>query len=116
MVNCNFCMMVDGKLPANKVYEDGEFLAIKDIHPKAPVHILIIPKKHFDSINAVGDHLGDIDLMGKMMVLAKTIAKKEGVNASGYRLIINTGEDARQEVDHLHMHLLGGKPLQGFGF
>ncbi len=112
MLNCNFCMIVDGKLPSERVYEDDDFIAVKDIHPKAPVHVLIIPKKHYDSINDVGEHIGDVDLMGKMIIVAKRLAKKEGISASGYRMTINNGEDAGQEVDHIHMHLLGGEPLR----
>ncbi len=112
MLNCNFCMIVDGKLPSEMVYEDNDIIAINDIHPKAPVHVLIIPKKHYDSVNSVGEHIGDLDLMGKMILVAKKLAKKLNVDASGYRLVINTGENAGQEVDHIHMHLLAGERLK----
>jgi histidine triad (HIT) family protein len=103
--NCIFCKIVAGQIPARKAYEDEQVLAFHDIHPWAPVHILIIPKLHVVSMVDVGpDHL---DLLGRMMVLSSRLMKELGVN-NGYRHVINTGPDGRQEVQHLHMHVMGG--------
>jgi len=103
--NCIFCKIVAGQIPARKAYEDEQVLAFHDIHPWAPVHILIIPKLHVVSMVDVGpEHL---DLLGRMMVLSSRLMKELGV-INGYRHIINTGPDGRQEVQHLHMHVMGG--------
>lgn len=103
--NCIFCKIVAGQIPARKAYEDEQVLAFHDIHPWAPVHILIIPKLHVVSMVDVGpEHL---DLLGRMMVLSSRLMKELGVN-NGYRHVINTGPDGRQEVQHLHMHVMGG--------
>lgn len=103
--NCIFCKIVAGQIPARKAYEDEQVLAFHDIHPWAPVHILIIPKRHVVSMVDVGpEHL---DLLGRMMVLSSRLMKELGVN-NGYRHVINTGPDGRQEVQHLHMHVMGG--------
>ncbi len=103
--NYIFCKIVAGQIPARKAYEDEQVLAFHDIHPWAPVHILIIPKLHVVSMVDVGpDHL---DLLGRMMVLSSRLMKELGVN-NGYRHVINTGPDGRQEVQHLHMHVMGG--------
>jgi histidine triad (HIT) family protein len=103
--NCIFCKIVAGQIPARKAYEDEQVLAFHDIHPWAPVHILIIPKLHLVSMVDVGpEHL---DLLGRMMVLSSRLMKELGV-INGYRHVINTGPDGRQEVQHLHMHVMGG--------
>jgi histidine triad (HIT) family protein len=103
--NCIFCKIVAGQIPARKAYEDEQVLAFHDIHPWAPVHILIVPKLHVVSMVDVGpEHL---DLLGRMMVLSSRLMKELGVN-NGYRHVINTGPDGRQEVQHLHMHVMGG--------
>jgi histidine triad (HIT) family protein len=103
--NCIFCKIVAGQIPARKAYEDEQVLAFHDIHPWAPVHILIIPKLHVVSMVDVGpEHL---DLLGRMMVLSSRLMKELGV-INGYRHVINTGPDGRQEVQHLHMHVMGG--------
>jgi histidine triad (HIT) family protein len=103
--NCIFCKIVAGQIPARKAYEDEQVLAFHDIHPWAPVHILIIPKRHVVSMVDVGpEHL---DLLGRMMVLSSRLMKELGVS-NGYRHVINTGPDGRQEVQHLHMHVMGG--------
>lgn len=106
---CLFCQIVDKEIKADVVYEDEKFLGFKDIEPKAPVHILIILKKHIPSV----DHLesADGELTGELILAAKNIAKEQGISNTGYRLIFNIGEDAGQTIDHLHLHLLGGKKL-----
>lgn len=108
-MSCLFCRIVAGEIPAAKVYEDDELLAFKDIHPKAPLHLLIIPKEHIESMAALeGRHA---PLMGRMMVLAQRLAAENG-SPEGFRTVVNTGRVGRQEVYHLHMHLLGGpEPL-----
>ncbi len=109
MNDCLFCRIVGGEIPAKIRYENNKFIAFDDINPNAPVHILIIPKKHIASVNDLKEE--DSDLMGRMILLARNIAKKNNLDQSGYRLIINSGPDAGQVVFHLHMHILGGKKL-----
>jgi histidine triad (HIT) family protein len=103
--NCIFCKIVAGQIPARKAHEDDELLAFHDINPWAPVHILIIPKLHLASFYDVqGTHQA---VLGRMMVLAPKLMRELGV-VNGFRTVINTGEDGRQEVPHLHMHVMGG--------
>ena len=109
IMSCLFCRIVAGEIPAAKVYEDDELLAFKDIHPKAPLHLLIIPKEHIESMAVLKDR--HAPLMGRMMVLAQRLATENG-SPEGFRTVVNTGRVGRQEVYHLHMHLLGGpEPL-----
>ncbi len=103
--NCLFCKIAAGQIPASKVHEDDELIAFHDIHPWAPVHILIVPKAHIASMEAVGpEHAG---LLGRMMALSPQLMRELGVS-NGYRHVINTGADGRQEVMHLHLHVMGG--------
>ena len=103
--HCIFCKIVAGQIPSKKVHEDDELLAFHDIHPWAPVHILIIPKQHIVSMADVGDeHAG---LLGRMMALSPRLMRELGVT-NGYRHVINTGRDGHQEVMHLHLHVMGG--------
>lgn len=104
-----FCQIVAGEIPSQKVYETENVLAFRDINPKAPVHVLIIPKKHIESVNDVAE--ADEVILGEMILAAKEVAKQEGISEKGYRLIANTGRDGGQLVPHLHFHLLGGKNL-----
>lgn len=108
MEDCLFCKIIKGEIPSEKVYEDEEILAFRDIHPKAPVHILVIPKKHIASAKEI--EIEDEALIGKIYTAIKKIAQKEGLK-NGYRIVNNCGEDGGQEVMHLHFHLLGGKKL-----
>jgi histidine triad (HIT) family protein len=103
--NCIFCKIVAGQIPAKKVYEDDRVLAFHDINPWAPVHILLIPKLHLVSMVDVGP--AHEALLGHMMVLSSRLMKDLGLS-NGYRHVINTGPDGRQEVQHLHMHVMGG--------
>ena len=103
--NCVFCKIVAGQIPAKKVYEDDRVLAFHDINPWAPVHILLIPKLHLVSMVDVGP--AHEALLGHMMVLSSRLMKDLGLS-NGYRHVINTGPDGRQEVQHLHMHVMGG--------
>ena len=103
--NCLFCKIVAGKIPSKKVYEDDDILAFHDIQPWAPVHFLMIPKQHITSMVDVGpEHAG---LLGKMMSLSPKLMLDLGVT-NGYRHLINTGVDGRQEVQHVHLHVMGG--------
>jgi histidine triad (HIT) family protein len=103
---CIFCKIVNKELPSNHVLENDDFVAFHDLNPKAPVHILIIPKLHVDSFNEV-----TAEMMMKMTSFMHEVAKKVGVEKSGYRLITNVGDNGGQEVKHLHFHLLGGAKL-----
>jgi histidine triad (HIT) family protein len=108
-MDCIFCQIASGKIPSDIVYQDQEIVAFRDINPKAPVHILIIPKKHIASLDQLSQ--SDTALVGRMVALASRLAKDEGVAEKGYRLAINCGKEGGQLVPHLHMHLLGGRQL-----
>ena len=110
MNNCTFCRIVTGKRPGTIVYKDQQTTAFRDIHPVAPSHILIVPNKHISSINEMD--LTDEILIGHLFTVARQIAEQEGIQKSGYRLIINTGPDACQTIFHLHLHLIGGQPVR----
>lgn len=103
--NCIFCKIIAGQIPAKKAYEDEQVLAFHDINPWAPVHVLVIPKRHIATLADIGD--GDEALMGKMLALAPKLMRELGVT-NGFRTLINTGKDGLQEVYHLHMHVIGG--------
>jgi len=103
--NCIFCKIARGEIPSKKVYEDADILAFNDIHPIAPVHFLIIPKVHVPSLMDVDDSHQSV--LGKMMGLAGRLAREQG-STDGFRVIINTGRVGRQEVYHLHLHVIGG--------
>lgn len=109
MSDCIFCKIGARQIPAMVVHDEEDLLAFRDINPQAPVHILIIPKKHYTSLNDVEG--AECGLIGRMFSAAKAIAKQEKINGSGYRLIINTGANAGQSVAHLHLHLMGGRPM-----
>ncbi len=109
MNECLFCKMVSGVIPCDKVHENEYVLAFRDIDPKAPTHILIIPKKHITTLNEINEN--DQDLLGELLLTAKKIAKDEGIDASGYRTVFNCNSDGGQTVFHIHMHLLGGRPM-----
>lgn len=108
---CVFCRIVAGQLPGDIVYRDDDFLAFRDISPQAPKHVLIIPKTHIRSIAELTP--GQETMVGRLLILAKNLAEKEGIAKSGYRLVINCGPEGGQEVPHLHLHLLGGRKLSG---
>lgn len=106
MGNCLFCKIIKGEIPSDKVYEDEEILAFKDINPAAPIHILVIPKKHITSLAQMEKE--DEEIVGRIYGVINQIAEEQGVKESGYRVIVNCGKDAGQEVMHLHFHLLAG--------
>ncbi len=107
-MNCIFCRIAKGELPCEEVYRDEYVLAFKDIHPKAPVHTLVIPLAHVPDANALRE---DPSLGGRLLAAAAEVARREGVAEPGYRIIINCGPEGGQEVGHLHLHVLGGRPL-----
>jgi histidine triad (HIT) family protein len=109
MSDCIFCKIIAGELPAETVYQDDACIAIRDINPHAPKHLLIIPRRHLDGIAAMT--AADEGLIGHLFWAATQVAAQEGIAASGYRLVINEGRDGGQAVPHLHVHLLGGTRL-----
>lgn len=106
---CLFCRIADGDIPSEIVWQDEDLVAFKDINPAAPVHVLIIPRKHLASLNEMEEE--DITVIGKISYVAATLAKQLGIAESGWRLISNCGKNSGQEVPHLHYHLVGGKFL-----
>jgi histidine triad (HIT) family protein len=106
---CLFCRIIAGELPSDIVYQDEDFLAFRDIEPQAPKHVLIVPKTHITSLAQLAEE--QQGLVGRLVVLAKNLAEKEGIAKSGYRLVINCGPEGGQLVPHLHLHLIGGRRL-----
>ena len=111
--DCIFCKIIRKEIPAAPVYEDELVLGFKDIHPLAPVHLLIVPKKHIVNVSAA--EASDEAMIGRMFTAARTMAAEAGVAESGYRLTLNNNRDAGQDVFHLHMHLMGGRRMQRMG-
>ena len=109
MDDCLFCKIIKKEIPSKVVYEDDTVLTFRDINPVAPVHILVIPKKHIGSLVELTNE--DEAIVGKIYTIINKIAKQEGIAEKGFRVIVNCGEDGGQEVKHLHFHLLGGKKL-----
>ncbi len=109
MEDCIFCKIIKREIPSSIVYEDSEIIAFRDVNPQAPVHILVIPKKHISSLIELKED--DETLVGKIYTVINKIAEQEGMDKKGFRVIVNCGEDGGQEVKHLHFHILGGKKL-----
>lgn len=107
MEDCLFCKIVEGQIPSTKVYEDEWVYCFEDINPQARVHVLVVPRAH---LRDAADDL-PLELLGRMARAAEEVARIKGITQSGYRLVMNTGADARQSVAHLHMHVLGGEQL-----
>ncbi len=105
--DCVFCKIADGKLPATYLFQDDEIMTIENIYPEAKVHALVIPKNHI-VLNSLAD---SEELLGRLIVRAREAAEIKGIKDSGYRIVINTGKDARADFEHLHLHILGGKKL-----
>lgn len=108
-MDCIFCGIASGKIPADVVYQDNELMAFRDIQPQAPTHLLIILKAHLPSLNDLRDE--HKNLMGRIILLARDLANQEGLSSKGYRLTLNCGSEGGQAVPHLHFHLLGGRKL-----
>ncbi|WP_252176292.1 histidine triad nucleotide-binding protein [Endozoicomonas sp. 4G] len=108
-MNCLFCKMVAGEIPVDKVYEDDDVLAFRDINPQAPVHVQIIPRKHIATLNDATPE--DQAVLGKMMLVASQIAKDEGFSEDGYRTVMNCNSHGGQSVYHIHLHLIGKRQM-----
>ncbi|MBL7959982.1 histidine triad nucleotide-binding protein [bacterium] len=109
MSDCIFCKIVKKEIPSQFIYEDSDVVAFKDLHPKAPTHILLIPKKHIEKLTDMKAE--DSTLGGKLLLAVSKIAEIEGIKENGFRVVVNNGQYAGQEVFHLHFHILGGKPM-----
>lgn len=109
MTDCIFCKIINKEVPTEIVYEDNKVIVFKDIEPKAPLHLLIVPKKHVFSVNHLEPE--DKELIGELFLVAQKTAREQNVVETGYRLIFNVGKDAGQTVNHLHLHLMGGGKL-----
>lgn len=108
-MNCLFCQIIKKEIPSKFVYEDEKLVIFKDINPKAKIHLLVVPKKHIDSVAVLTKE--DINLVGQLIWQAKKIAEEFKIDKTGYKLIFNTGPDSGQTINHLHLHLLGGEKL-----
>lgn len=113
MMDCIFCKIAQDELPSTKVFENDEIVAFKDINPVAPVHILVIPKKHIASLATIETQ--DAEMLGRMMLVIRDIATEQGLDENGYRVLSNHGTDSGQLVDHLHFHIIGGRKLGTIG-
>ncbi|MET0052776.1 MAG: histidine triad nucleotide-binding protein [Candidatus Thiodiazotropha sp.] len=109
MSECLFCKFVSGEIAPNIVYQDDDVLAFRDINPQSPTHVLVIPKRHIPTLNDLSP--ADAELVGKLYLTAKKVAEEEGIDESGYRTVMNCNEEAGQTVFHIHLHLLGGRPM-----
>jgi histidine triad (HIT) family protein len=109
MSDCLFCKIAEKQIPAKVVYEDDRAVAFRDINPQAPTHILIVPRKHIASLNELTD--ADAAITGHLLVVAQKLAHQEGIAERGWRTVFNTGKEAGQTVFHIHLHLVGGRPL-----
>jgi histidine triad (HIT) family protein len=109
MSDCLFCKFVSGEITPDVVYDDPDVLAFRDVNPQAPTHILVIPKRHISTLNDLDS--GDAELVGKLYLAAQRVAQDEGIAEPGYRTLINCNAEAGQSVFHIHLHLLGGRPM-----
>jgi histidine triad (HIT) family protein len=109
MADCLFCRIIKREIPASVVFEDDRLIAFNDINPQAPTHVLVVPKRHVDTLNDL--QAGDDALVGEMIRRAAAIAKERGIDASGFRTVFNTNRGAGQTVFHIHLHLIGGRPM-----
>lgn len=107
-MSCIFCKIVEGTIPSTAIYQDDRCYAFSDLHPQAPTHVLIVPREHIASLSEAAE--GHKGLLGHLMWVAAEIARSKGLS-KGYRVVVNNGEDGGQTVDHIHLHLLGGRPM-----
>jgi len=110
---CVFCNMAKDPVHSSPIYRDERVFVVRDINPKAPVHLLVVPNQHLNSLAYIGP--GQVPIMGHLFVVAEEMARREGVTLSGFRLALNQGQDAGQSIDHLHLHLLAGHKLRAMG-
>lgn len=113
MQNCLFCKIIAGEIKSDKIYEDNDLVAFKDINPKGPVHILFVPKKHYATLNDIPEN--ELSIVSKIFRACQKTAKEMGIAGTGYRMLVNTNKDSGQEVFHVHWHLIGGKKLGPMG-
>jgi histidine triad (HIT) family protein len=113
VADCIFCRIIAGEIPSQMVYQDELVVAFRDIHPVAPVHLLIVPRKHVNRLTETTE--ADREWLARIQEVAAELARREGVAESGFRLVANFGPDGGQEVPHVHYHLVGGRPLGGIG-
>lgn len=111
--DCIFCKIASGAIPAEKVYEDEHVVAFNDIHPAAPTHVLVVPREHHASLDEIPE--GRMDLMARIFGAVREIARTSGIAKDGYRVVVNTNRAAGQEIFHLHVHIMGGRPLGSMG-
>jgi histidine triad (HIT) family protein len=109
VTDCLFCKIAEGEIPATIVHQDADTVAFRDIQPQAPVHVLVIPRRHLSGIGSASQE--DADLLSSVMLAAKRVADMEGIDGSGYRCVLNEGADASQSVPHLHVHVIGGRKM-----
>ncbi|MBN1221863.1 MAG: histidine triad nucleotide-binding protein [Candidatus Aminicenantes bacterium] len=109
MEGCIFCKIADREIPSKIIFEDADILAFDDINPQAPVHVLLIPKEHYASLNNIPE--SKKDLLGHILLKARQIARDKGIGERGYRIVLNTARDSGQEVFHIHFHILGGRRM-----
>ncbi len=109
MTDCLFCKMANGEIEPDLVYEDDEVIAFRDINPQAPTHVLVVPREHIPTLNDLQPR--HAELVGRMFLAAKEVARKEGIQEGGYRTVVNCNRDAGQSVFHIHLHVLGGRPM-----
>jgi len=110
MEGCIFCKIINKEIPASMVFEDEKMIAFNDINPQAPIHILLIPREHFSSLNEIPEEKKNI--LSHLLLKARQIAQEKGIAEKGYRIVLNTAKDSGQEVFHIHLHLLGGRRMQ----
>ena len=110
VADCLFCKIVAGDIPSDQVYADDAVIAFRDIAPQAPVHVLVVPRRHVSGLDGLRE---DFDLAGRLLTAAANVARLEGVHATGYRVAVNHGRHGAQTVGHVHLHVLGGRQLHG---
>ena len=109
MSDCLFCKIIEGSIPSDKVFEDDDFIAFKDINPQSKIHILVVPKKHIEMLSGCGED--EKDILSGLLLTANNVAKILHIDETGYRVVVNSGSDGGQIIFHLHLHLMGGSKL-----
>ena len=108
-MDCIFCRIISGEIPSDILYQDEQVIAFRDINPKAPVHLLLVPREHIESLAVLSED--EASIMGHLVAVANRLAREAGISEKGYRLVVNSGPEGGQEVPHLHLHLLGGRQM-----
>ncbi len=108
-MDCIFCRIISGEIPSDILYQDEQAVAFRDVNPKAPVHLLVVPRKHIESVSELSED--EAPILGHLVAVANRLATEAGISEKGYRLVVNCGPDGGQIVPHLHLHLLGGRQM-----